>query len=331
MADILNLITNKDRLDYSENYNYKTTFVTSQLFPAIKTDNMKLEMSRLVDGGNLPVMAQFHALESEARIGDRANYKTIEAEKLMIKEKINQTERITMFLNNISDDKKIADFVYDDMGNLISRVLTRAELANCQVLSTGKLSIEENNYKTVVNYDYKSSHNIALNQWSNPEHSIVADLNDLLDKARKEGKEITRALTSSKVVSYLVANKEINGFFEKSGQLVTRNRVLQWVYENFGIAFVTNDDVYKLSASDSATHRFYPENKITFFNGNGALGAGLYGVTPEELTLTNTMSNGMVVITQWATEDPVAVWTKATAMYLPVIADIDGIFIGTVA
>lgn len=331
MADILKLITNKDRLDYTENYDYKTTFVTSPLFPARKTDNMKLEMSRLVEGGDLPVMAQFHALDTEARIGDRTNYKTIEFEKLFIKEKLNQTERISMFLNGVKDEKRIIDFVYDDMGNLVARVLTRAELANCQVLSTGKLTINENNYKTVVDYGYQASHNVNLSNWSDPTHSIVDDLNKLVEQARNDGKVITRALTSSKVIGYIVANEQIKGFFEKSAQLVTRERVLQWVYENFKIAFATNDDVYKLSANDKTTHRFYPENKITFFTGNGALGAGLYGVTPEELELTDTMSRGMVVVTQWKTPDPVATWTKASAMYLPVISDIDGIYIGTVA
>ena len=34
--NVLNLITNKDRVDYSENYNYQTTFKLSPLFPAQK-------------------------------------------------------------------------------------------------------------------------------------------------------------------------------------------------------------------------------------------------------------------------------------------------------
>ena len=33
--DILKLITDKDRLDFTENYDYKTSFVTSPLFPEI--------------------------------------------------------------------------------------------------------------------------------------------------------------------------------------------------------------------------------------------------------------------------------------------------------
>ena len=330
--NVLNLITNKDRVDYSENYNYQTTFKLSPLFPAQKSRNMKVDVARLVEGGNLPVMANFHALDTEAKIGDRTNYKTIEFEKLMIKEKLNQTERITMLLGNNAPEQEIIDFIYDDMGNLTSRVLTRAELANNQVLSTGKLEINENNFKTVVDYGYPTANNVSFSGWANPTHDIVADLNSVKDKATKLGKTITRALTSSKIVGYMVANEGIKSFFEKSGNLVTTNRVLQWVYDNFGIAFEVNDDVYKLSANDTTTHRFYPENKITFFGGNGALGKGLYGVTPEELGLNNGVATrGNVTITQWETPDPVATWTKATALYLPVVSDIEGLFIATVS
>ena len=330
--NVLNLITNKDRVDYSENYNYQTTFKLSPLFPAQKSRNMKVDVARLVEGGNLPVMANFHALDTEAKIGDRTNYRTIEFEKLMIKEKLNQTERIAMLLGNNAPEQEIIDFIYDDMGNLTSRVLTRAELANNQVLSTGKLEINENNFKTVVDYGYPTSNNVSFSGWANPAHDIVADLNSVKDKASKLGKTITRALTSSKIVGYMVANEGIKAFFEKSGNLVTTNRVLQWVYDNFGIAFEVNDDVYKLSANDTTTHRFYPENKITFFGGNGALGKGLYGVTPEELGLNNGVATrGNVTITQWETPDPVATWTKATALYLPVVSDIEGLFIATVS
>ena len=237
-----------------------------------------------------------------------------------------------MLLGNNAPEQEIIDFIYDDMGNLTSRVLTRAELANNQVLSTGKLQIDENNFKTVVDYGYPTSNNVPLSGWADPTHDIVADLNSVKDKASKLGKTITRALTSSKIVGYMVANEGIKSFFEKSGNLVTTNRVLQWVYDNFGIAFEVNDDVYKLSANDTTTHRFYPENKITFFGGNGALGKGLYGVTPEELGLNNGVATrGNVTITQWETPDPVATWTKATALYLPVVSDIEGLFIATVS
>ena len=183
--NILNLITNKDRVDFSENFNYQTNFKLSPLFPAEKTSKFKVAISRLVDGGSLPVMAQFHALDSEARIGDRTNYKEIEYKKLMIKEKLNQTERIIELLGNNYDNQEAIDFIYDDMSNLTSRVLTRVELANNQVLSTGQLAIQENGFRTVVNYGYPSANNTAFTGWSDATHDIVADLNSIIEGDRK--------------------------------------------------------------------------------------------------------------------------------------------------
>lgn len=331
MADILKLITAKDRVEFSENYTYDREFVTAPLFNAKKTDNFKVEVARLVEGANLPVMAQFHALDAEARIGDRANYSKMEYEKLLIKEKLNQTERIAILLGNRPTDEEIVDFIYDDMANLTARVLTRAELANNQVLATGQLQIQENNYVTSVDYGYPSANNTAFTGWSDPDHDIVADLNAIIAKAKAKGKKITRALTSGKIVGYMLANKGLKGFFEKAGVLLTEQRLLQWVYDNFGIAFVTNDEVYKTSANDTTTHRFFPENKISFFGGNGYIGEGLYGETPEELMLNGVVSKGNVAITQWQASDPAAIWTKASAIYLPVIADIEGLFIATVS
>ena len=330
--NILQLITNADRIAYVENYNYETNFKLSALFPAQKTENMKVEMSRLVENGNLPVMANFHAFDTEAKIGDRTNYREIEFEKLLIKEKLNQTERIAYLLGSNPKNKQIIDFIYDDMSNLISRVLVRAELANNQVLSTGKLEINENNFKTVVDFGYKKSTNdIALSGWGTPAHDIIGDLNNIVEKASKAGKKITRALTSSAIVQFMVNNDGIKAFFKDAGKLLTKKAVLTWVNENFGIAFEVNDDVYKTSALDTTAHRFYPENKISFFGGNSTLGKGLYGVTPEELKLNNGVATkGMVTITQWETPDPVATWTKASAVYLPVVADIDGLFIATI-
>lgn len=34
--------------------------------------------------------------------------------------------------------------------------------------------------------------------------------------------------------------------------------------------------------------------------------------------------------TQWATPDPVAVWTKATGLFIPVLPDPNGLFVASV-
>lgn len=330
MGDILKLVTKEDRVTYVENYNYKTEFKFSSLFPKVKTNNLMLRVRQIVDNGAVPVIANFHALDVESKIGDRTNYSEITVEKLLIKEKINQTERIAEFLGENASDNEVLDFVYDDMGNMVSRVLTRAELAICQLMSTGQISINENNFVKVVNFNYSATHNISLSGWNDPDHDIISDLNSVIEKASKEGKKITRAVTSSKIIGYMVANKGIKEYFKNSTNLITKERVLAWINDNFGIAFDYNDEVYKESAQSTTTHRFYPENKITFFTGNGTLGESLYGITPEERKELGKATSGLVYVTQWETPDPVATWTKASAVNLPVMKDINNLFIATV-
>lgn len=332
MADILKMLTNKDRLDYAESFEYKTDFIGESLFPSVKTGNLKLSVERLVENGNLPVMALVHAFDTEARVGDRPDFRTFDVEKLMIKEKINQTERIAEFLNGSTDHEEIKRFVYDDMGNMITRVYTRAEYLRMQLLANGKIEIDENNYKTSIDFGYKASHSDTFTGWSDPEHDIIADLEAIQQKAKDEGYTIVRALTSNKVLKYIIHNEAIRKLFATANQVPTASRIVAWVYDNFGIQFATNDEKFKLSAKGNDTHRFYPEDKITFIAGGEQLGKTFYGVTPEELVLTNgVVSNANVVATQWNTEDPVATWTKATAICLPAVNDINRLFIVTVS
>ena len=332
MADLLNLVKGADLVEFAEGLNYKTTFVGSTLFPARKTKNILVEARNLIANGDLPVMAQVHAYDAEARIGDRTNFTELKAEKLFIKEKLNRTERMSILLgDNLAnaDEKDVVRFIYDDANNLVSRVLTRCEVANMEVLATGKLTIEENNAEITVDYKLPAANAVDFESWSDKTHSILSDLETIRTLAKANGKTIDKALTSTKVIGYMKANEEIKGYFAGTGLVPTERRILQFVFDEYGIAFVTNDDVYKTSANANQTKRFYPEDKITFFGGNGALGEGLFGVTPEERENIGYSEKANVMLTQWKTEDPVAVWTKASATYLPVVKDINGLFIAT--
>ena len=332
------LLDNKDIITYTSNFNYATNFFGDSLFSKQKTANFQVAMRKLAKNGNLPVMARFHALDTEARIGDRTNYREINVEKLLIKEKLNQTESIERMLQGASADKRqILDFIYDDMGNLLSRVLTRVELANMQLLSTGQIKIDENDYKYTVDFGFDSSSNkLDVTGWNDPTHDILGDIETIKKKAKANGNRvITMAITSDKVLNYLFINNAIKGYFEKgvSTELYTTDWVVRWLERQTGILFATNEDVYKLNANDTATHRFYPENSISWLTipRNTAFGVDLYGMTPEELKLkeisTSLINQGLLTITQWETPDPVATWTKASGIVIPIPQDIDNLFL----
>lgn len=335
MADILKLVKEKDLIEYASAYNYQTAFKGSQLFPARKVEDIKFRYRQLVEGGNLPVMAKVHALDSEARIGERPDFQEFTLEQMFIKEKINLTERQATFLGNNASDALIKDFVYDDEGNMISRVLTRAEVMNMELLSTGKVTVNENNVKMEVDYHLPASNKIALGNWASPDYDIIGDLRRVKTVASSKGIVVVRAFTTSEVVGYMLANKGIQGYWANKSDVLTDKALMSWVEGQFGINFVLVDEIYKDSLASATVHKFFKENTITFVNTLGALGEGLYGVTPEERLLNDGKyefrEKMLVALTIWGTPDPAGVWTKGSALYVPVVKDINSMLIGTIA
>lgn len=333
--DILSLISNEELAEFASAYQYKKDFMGDKLFPARKTENLKVAIRKIVEGGNLPVMAQVHALDTEARIGDRPNFEEIKLEKVLIKEKLPLGERIAEFLGHNASKSEVIDFIYDDANNLISRNLTRAEVAKMEVLATGKATYKENNVVTEVDYGVPAA-NIATTtaNWASAAGDIIADIVAVKKAAQKKGYNIVRAITSSTVIGYMLANTGIKSYWATSVVPLTESRLIAWMQENYGIEFIVNDQMYKTSAQATQGYRFFPELKIAFLATRGTVGASLYGVTPEErqelATDYSVRENMLVTLTRWKEPDPATVWMKGSSVFVPVLADPNGLFIRTV-
>ena len=99
MADMLALLKGEQLVEISEDFDYLRAtedFVGLKLFPLAKTENMKLAIYNLVDGADVPVMAFVHALDTEARIGDRPDAQELKFELFLI-----NNQMITSFIELI--------------------------------------------------------------------------------------------------------------------------------------------------------------------------------------------------------------------------------------
>ena len=138
MADFLRTVKGETLVQISNDFDYiKATadFVGLKLMPMDKTDNMKVAMYDFLNGADVPVVALVHALDSEARIGDRPDYEVFREELFLIKEKINQGEELRKKIKDMgmsAEEKAIINAIYDDAANLISKFLLvlREELVN---------------------------------------------------------------------------------------------------------------------------------------------------------------------------------------------------------
>lgn len=338
--DILNLISDADRLDFSQNLSVaRPAYVGDRLFPDQKTENIKAEYLRLAQGANIPVMATVHAFDTEAEIGSRPALEKTEVEKLLIKRKINQTERLRLLKDNgVYSDSAIVRYIFDDMRMMADAVKVRTEVAKMEVLATGKMTIKENNLNLTVDYGVPSA-NASLKLDLSPDADVVGQIQAIVDNAANEGKVITEIVTSTKTVRKLAANKGIQTLIYGTlgaGTYVTADRLRSLFLELFGFGTITTNDArYKTQTASGkeTTKRFFPDDKLTFIASSGAaFGVGLWGVTPEEAEYgqySDKSADQYITITQWATPDPVAVWTKASGLFIPVVPDPYALYIAS--
>lgn len=340
--NILESITQEERLNFSQNFSVKRPGILDTIFPDTKTQYLKAEYYRLMAGQNLPEVAFVHALDTEAEIGTRPGFEKVLTEKLFIKRKINQSERLQQAIENgVPDDNNLKKFVFDDAANLFEGVVARANVMKGQFLSTGIVKVKENHVDMSIDYGVTSDAKVTLTDWSKPDADIMGDIQKMVVIAEDNGYVVNKALTSLKMINYMRNNTAMQtavlGAANK--RLLTKQELTNLLMQEYGFTIDRCDEKYRYRKADGTlkTGRYFKEDVFTLYeaNANGSFGSGLWGVTPEELEYRQFIqeeNRSFVTLSMWATPDPVAVWTKASGMFVPVAPKANGgIVIGTKA
>lgn len=338
--NVLETITEEERLNFSQSFDVKRPGILGTIFPDTKTQYLKAEYYRLMAGQRLPEVAFVHALDTEAEIGSRPGFEKVLTEKLFIKRKINQSERLQQAIENgVPDDNNLKKFVFDDAANLFEGVVARANVMKGQFLSTGIVKIKENHVDMSIDYGVTSDAKVTLTDWSKPDADIMGDISKMVAIAEDNGYVVNKALTSLKMINYMRNNTAMQtavlGAANK--RLLTKQELTNLLMQEYGFTIDRCDEKYRYRKADGTlkTGRYFKEDVFTLYeaNANGSFGSGLWGVTPEELEYRQFIQEenlSFVTLSMWATPDPVAVWTKASGMFVPVAPKANGgIVIGT--
>lgn len=315
-----------------------------------KTDNLVAKWQSIASEYQVPMMAQFHGFDTEAQRTFRVPIDTHNIEKGLIKVKINQSERMRELIRSGVREDSLYEYVINDGVRLSEQVFTRSKVAKNELLATGKVTIKENNLDLTVDYGVPDDQlNLELDFAADAAKDIPAQLQDIIDKATDKGVTITGIYTSKKVISKLRQNaaiqKAINGNIG-AGALVRNQQLVDYLGDEFGITqIITNDYTYGSSAVIGADGRpvitqkkYFPENKVTFFASNpgGKIATGLWGNPPEidaarfYNVSTEPSVSPYVYVMQWMETDPTVLWTKASALFMPVLFNPNSLFIATV-
>ncbi len=345
MRPISELVTERDMLDFSQGFNVRRNYLGSRLFPDRKTQYIEAEYSRIVENGNLPTVAMIHGFDTEAHIASRVPFERVTTEQLLIKEKINLTERLRLVTRGLDMQMdSVRRYCFDDVARMAESVVARVEKAKMEALSTGKMTINENNVSMGVDFKVPSDQKVTT-KWAVADADIIGDIDKWVTIANGKGQTPTVAITSKKVFSLIQRNAAVQkAIFGINGagilpSLAQVNNLLAQQFngltlnideERYGV-IDTSADAMKVSQG-----RFFPEDKFVMCSVgyDGSVGTGLWGVTPEELeqggAFDEKRQEQYVTCVRWDTQDPVATWTKASGLFIPVLPNVYGHIIATI-
>lgn len=320
------------------------------LFGDERTDNLVAYWQSIAAEYQIPVMAQFHGFDTEAQKTFRIPVDTHNIEKGLIKVKMNQSERLReLTRSGVRGDQNIYDYVMNDGLRLAEQVVTRTKVAKNELLATGKITIKENDLDLTVDYGVPAA-NLAktIDFGAGAATDVPTQLQTLIDGAAAVGVTLTGMVLPRAVLTKFRQNAAIqtaiNGV-AGAGALVRNADLNAYLDEEFGIdTVITNDLTYAIpngfaNGRPAVTQkRYFPNNKISFFgtNNSGRIGTGLWG-DPPELDAANAFdgvnassASPYVYISQWAETDPAVLWTKASALFMPVLYNPNALYVASV-
>lgn len=317
-----------------------TPMLGETLFPNRKIQDIEFDM--ILGRGGLPVSASVHALDTATQIASREAIQKGAQGLALIKRQIPITEKDIIKINSPRTDAELEMVVselYNDSEKMVEGVRVRAEAMRMELLSSGKIKIEENGVKVTIDYKLPNGNKKSFN-WSNAETSTpLDDLETLAAAVESEsGVRPTRMLTSRKIQNALRKNKSIREAVHgvNAAKIVTLEELNSLLNDLQLPILATYEAKYKVEgAKGYETKRYFPENVISMFN-DGLLGESIWGLTAEEVALIGSGEMetasmvGNIFVGTYTKVDPVSEWTKAAATMIPSCPYMDEIGIGTI-
>lgn len=307
-------------------------FRLSQWLPHRPVNDLLYRFNR--GGEGLVDAAVFRSYDAEAPIGARPGFTRITGELPPISRKIRMSE-YDRLRNARAADAEIRDALLDDAARMARSVAARIELARGEALWSGQVALNENGVTGTVNFGRAGTHTVnAATPWSTvasatPVADMISWKQIYIDS---NGEDPGVALTSTRVLNYLLQSAEVRGLLASNGVTpsIASATGLNSVIQAYGLPPIATYDV-RVNVAGVAT-RVIPDDKFLFLPaaGNPAspdgtdLGAVLLGTTAEAMEKgygLGLAEQPGVVAGAYSTEDPVAVWTKAAAIGLPVLAN----------
>ncbi|WP_030962693.1 major capsid protein [Streptomyces sp. NRRL S-378] len=287
-------------------------------------------------GGGLTEAAMFRAYDAQSDIAVRPGGARVSGELPPISRKmpVGEYERIRR-RNLDTQHAEIRDAMLDDGVRLARQIEARMELARGEAIFNASVALNENGVQASVDFGRAAGHTVtAGTAWSNPAADVIGDFQTWLEVYNDtNGGDPDSVLISRAIWTALKRNTQLRGLSTTGATApsILTDSLLAAILADHGIPPLVRYDA-KVSVGGVST-RVTPNDKLAFLPAQGdALGQTLWGVPVEADDPRYGLAGDAagVAVGAYKSEDPQTVWTRATAIALPVVAAPDLSFVADV-
>lgn len=330
--DIFDAVDPATLTEYVRGYtdrNAAAPYLFDTILPSQSVDDIDYSFDK--GGSGLIDAAMYRAYDAEAQIGERRGRTKVRGQLPPISRKLPMTEYQRLKFRRIQD-ADMGGTVIDDAEDLTGTVLDRVELARYEALYTGEVNLSENGLTFQVDYGRDNTHNASASvSWSTAVSADpVKDFVDCAELIRDAGGEPTHIIMNHVTFAKMKATDSLKAAATGTSSVtdVVPNSLIAAILAEFGLPGIT---VYnkRTQVAGSAT-KFVPDDQVIIVDASNAgnrngIGSTPYGLTAEQLEYAadGSVQGGGLFAMSWKIPDPVAVWTKVSAITLPVLTNPD--------
>lgn len=307
--------------------------LTQEIVPNTEINNVKYRIRQTT---RYRGTAQFRAYDTETPFGRREVSHSITegmlpplGQKLMV----NELETILLAIERGADDSELVDAVYDDTEHNVRAIRARLELAAGDLLTDRKFSlVDENNLTLEADFGVGVAAGFsptAAVLWSDPTAPIVDHMTAwqqfLVDSGDGAASD---ALTAQANFALFAKNDQFKQVFyggDPTGRPTLTPGQVRTVFDTYNLPFPRAYDT-KVRVNGSEV-RTTPENKYFLLPQNKREFAETqFGITAEAIQLSRSGNPRIeredqpgIIATVREHDDPVQVFSRATAVAMPVM------------
>lgn len=284
-------------------------------------------------------VAEYRSFDTQARMTGRQGFGEIKGAIPPLGRGIPLGEEHRHKLRALSGGERgaLVQQIYADVERMVRSVQGRIELARGQLLSTGKVTINENGVSLEADFGLAADHNVTVTtSHYDPAADVIGDMLAWQEKYVDDaGVAPAQFLCSTKYINALLKNE---GFMTHLGVEGVVQRItvsgLTEVLANYALPVPV---VYDTKVRVEGTHtRVTPEDKLIFLPPAAEqLGRTFYGITAEAIELADrgvleqSAMPGVVALTV-KNEQPVQTFTYAHAIAMPVLPNPELLFVADI-